>query len=184
MRRFSQWLTVVFAVAGLPAAQASDDVFGYAEPSEEVLRCLSEDLPVAVKVDYPVTSCAGDSKSTFYLKVGPSGAEVSGRGNDWWDPVKLSPRKLSRTEGERILQDLTSAMLREETPLFGGSTDNYAAIVEWACGDVETKRGTLAFMTPIGPSLTEGFGTDASGTYARAAGIRDVVVKALRQAHR
>ncbi|WP_426756156.1 hypothetical protein [Myxococcus sp. Y35] len=184
MRRFYRWLTVVFAVAGLPAAQASDDVFGYAVPSEEALRCLSEDLPVAVKVDYPVTSCAGDSKSTFYLKVGPSGAEVSGRGNDWWDPVKLSPRKLSRVEGERILRDLTSAMLRDETQLScGGSTSNYVAIVEWACGAGDTKRGTVGFMAPI-CSLTEGYGSDARGTYARAAGIRNVVVKALRQAQR
>lgn len=184
MRRFSRGLAVLFAAVGVSSAQASDDVFGYAVPSEEALRCLSEDLPVAVKVDYSVMAHPLVTRGTFYLKVGLSGAVVSGRGNDWDDPVKLSPRKLSRAEGERVLLDLTSAMLRGETTLScGDSSSNSVAIVEWACGAVETKRGTVALMAPM-CSLLEGHGTDAMGTYARAIGIRDVVVKALRQAHR
>ncbi|GHG88816.1 hypothetical protein [Comamonas sp. JC664] len=186
MRRVFQRLTVVFAVAGLSAAQATavGGVFEYEEPSEALLRCLSEDLPVAVKVDYPVSDCDGGSQSTFYLKVTQSGAEVSGRGDDRFEPVKLSPRKLSRAEGERILQALTRAMLRGETDLScSGKSANYITIVEWACGAVETKRGIVEFRAPI-CSLHDGDGTDAMGSYARAIGVRDVAVKALRQAHR
>ncbi len=130
MRRFFQGLTVVFAVAGLSSAQARSvgslvgGAVGYPEPTEEVLRCLSEDLPVAVKVDYAVLHHPMMTMSTFYLKVGPAGAKLSGRGNDWWEPpVRLSPRKLSRAEGERILRDLTSAM---SVTRFGGQVD-YAA---------------------------------------------------------
>ena len=185
MRRFFQGLTVVFAVAGLSAAQASDEVFGYAEPSEEALRCLSEDLPVAVKVDYIEVGHPIMIRNTFYLKVGPRGAELSGRGADLWERVNLSPRKLARAEGERILRDLTSAMLRDETQTScdEGFLAYYTSVVEWACGAVETKRGIVEFTAPI-CSSHEGLGTDASGIYARAVGVRDVVVKALRQAHR
>ncbi|WP_226994066.1 hypothetical protein [Myxococcus hansupus] len=177
----------MFAVVGLSSAQASDDVFGHAEPSEEALRCLSEDLPVAVKVDYyyPVTLCGAFSRSTFYLSVGRSGAEISGRGNDFDDPFKLSPRKLSRAEGEDLLGRLTSAMLRGESQMscHKGSVPYYKTVVEWACGAVETKRGIVEFTAPM-CSSHEGLGTDELGTYARAIGIRDIVVKALRQAHR
>ncbi|WP_237080098.1 hypothetical protein [Myxococcus xanthus] len=129
MRRFSRGLTALLAAAGLSSAQASDDVFGYAVPSE--------DLPVAVKVDYVVTGCWVFTQSTFYLKVTRSGAEVSGRGDDWEDPVKLSPKKLSRAEGERILRDLTSAMLRRESESASGhAPTHYETTVEWACGGV------------------------------------------------
>ncbi|AKQ70049.1 hypothetical protein A176_006961 [Myxococcus hansupus] len=186
MRRFFQGLTVVFAVVGISAAQAESvgGVFEYEEPSEKLLRCLSEDLPVAVKVDYLVSDCNGGSKSTFYLKVTQRGAEVSGRGNDQFEPAQLSPRKLSRAEGDRILHALTSAMLRGETDLScSGKSANYITIVEWACGAVETKRGVVEFTAPI-CTLLDGYGTDAMGSYARAIGVRDVVVKALRQAHR
>ncbi|QDF01652.1 hypothetical protein [Myxococcus xanthus] len=176
MRRFSRGLTALLAAAGLSSAQASDDVFGYAVPSE--------DLPVAVKVDYVVTGCWVFTQSTFYLKVTRSGAEVSGRGDDWEDPVKLSPKKLSRAEGERILRDLTSAMLRRESESASGhAPTHYETTVEWACGGVRgAKRGTVAFMAPAYDLY---FPDEGEGdTYARAVGIRDVVVKALRQAHR
>lgn len=184
MRRFSRGLAVLLAVAGLSSAAASDDVVGYEAPSEEALRCLSEDLPVTVKVDYVLTGCWVFTQSTFYLKVTQSGAEVSGRGNDWEDPVKLSPRKLSRAEGERILQDLTSVMLRRESESASGhAPTRYVTTVEWVCGGVRgTKRGTVAFTAPA----YDLYSTDEEegDTSARAVGVRDVVVKALRQAHR
>ncbi|WP_228559662.1 MULTISPECIES: hypothetical protein [Myxococcus] len=142
---------------------------------------MSEELPVTVKVYYPEFGCGFSTSSTFYLKVTQSGAEISGRGDDEGNPVKLSPRKLSRAEGERILRDLTSAMLRRESESASGDAPTtYFAHVEWACGVRGAERGTTRFK-----ALNHGlYSMDEGGTYARAVGIRDVVVKALRQAHR
>ncbi|WP_002637775.1 hypothetical protein [Myxococcus hansupus] len=187
MQRFFQGLTVVFAVVGLSSAQARSvgglvgGAVGYAAPSEEILRCLSEDLPVAVKVDYSVMTHPMVTMSTFYLKVGLSGATVSGRSYSGEDPVRLSPRRLSRAEGERILRDLTSAMLRREAGAVTASVSvRHGAFVEWACGAVETKRGVVELTAHVHDSNDK----DAEGSYSRVLGVRDVVVKALRQAHR
>lgn len=147
--------------------------------------CLRESLPVRVKVTYGSSDCYFKTESTLYLKLGHEGAVLSGWSLGTTERVQVSPKALSRAEGERVLRELVGAATRQETPETCGSTQRHFAYIEWACSDAKQTEGASYFVTShCGDGDMETAYLVEGPEYFRALGLRRAAVRALRSALR